>query len=371
MKLPLFLIIIVILTVSGCSGQEKEYAQFFCFPENNGEEITVYGLDLECIHPDVTGISYVGYSGIKGDNIYFADCIFSRLYQFNKEGGFEKIAIHKGNGPHEIPTNRIEGYCISDEGHHYFLDSSTNLYEFDDAFNSVNQLLYYWGKKITNGEICELTDSYVTRWGELINFTVNKGRLYTNIIGESENFNITIPAYYKEARIIEQRDARTGAPISLLGRISPAVGYMTAFQGDFFKITDSGCFVVAYEADDLMYVYDTDYKLKYSFGQPGWNMNKNYTPLSVEDFQNMYIQEIKTKGRYTSLSIYGELTFRTYFTGKPSNETRLQIYNKTTLIGDIQVPDGFKVMGYIDPYYYSNIICDEDLELISIYRFKI
>ena len=81
--------------------------------------------------------------------------------------------------------------------------------------------------------------------------------------------------------------------------------------------------------------------------------------------------EKMTKGRYTSLCVVGDLTFRTYRTGTPKNETRLQIYDRTTLIGDVQVPYGFKVMGYIEPYYYSEFICDEDKETIEIYRFKL
>ena len=41
------------------------------------------------------------------------------------------------------------------------------------------------------------------------------------------------------------------------------------------------------------------------------------------------------------------------------------------LIADVQVPFGFKVMGYIDPYFYSEFICDEDNENLEIYRFKL
>ena len=41
------------------------------------------------------------------------------------------------------------------------------------------------------------------------------------------------------------------------------------------------------------------------------------------------------------------------------------------MIGDVQVPDGFKVLGYIEPYYYSEFVCDENDETIAIYRFKL
>ena len=120
-----------------------------------------------------------------------------------------------------------------------------------------------------------------------------------------------------------------------------------------------------------MYVYDKSFRLKYSFGQKGKDMNQDYLRLSVESFQKELSEEQNTKGRYTSLCIVGDMTFRTYRTGIPQNQTRLQIYEGTTLIGDIQVPEGFKTLGYIEPYYYSEFICDEEKESMELYRFKL
>ena len=100
-------------------------------------------------------------------------------------------------------------------------------------------------------------------------------------------------------------------------------------------------------------------------------MNRDYQELSFENFRNDLEKEMEIRGRYTSLSVVDNLTFRTYITGSPLNETRLQIYDKTTMIGDVQVPDGFKVLGYIEPYYYSEFVCDENDETIAIYRFKL
>lgn len=365
------LIIFLVFLFCGCTERKDSFSGFFCNPENNYIDLTVDSLELECLCPVISGFSYVGYSGISENNLYFADALFANLYQFDKDGNYLNSVIRYGNGPHEIPVNRLQAYCVSSERHHFFLDSSTNLYEFDQNFNLVNRVLYYWNKKITKGDICERTEPYSTAWGENVNLTVHDGLFYTNIYGESDEFNITIPEYYKTARIIEPRDVRTGDPFPLLGRITPAVGYMTPFQKDFFRISDSGDFFVAFEADDLIYVYNSKYKLKYSFGQPGKNMNKDYKTLNVENFYNDLMVEQEIRGRYTSLCVWGDLTFRTYLTGAPDYQNRLQIYDKTTMIGDVLVPSGFKVMGYIDPFFYSEFICDEDNENIEIYRFKL
>lgn len=370
MKKSRFALTCLALILISCINKNDNSSGFFCAPKNNDIDLRVDSLALECIRPEVAGLSYVGFSGIRGDKLFFADALFSCLHQFDKDLDYQGLHIQYGNGPHEIPVSRFEAYCVSDEGHHYFLDSSTNVYEFDEQFDLVNQVFYYWSKKISEGDTPELTDSYATAWGN-INLTVHDGMLYTNISGESEDFNIGVPEYYQVARIIEPRDAKTGVPSPMLGRISPSVGYMTAFQKDFFCVSPVGNFIVAYEADDLIYVYDPDYKIKYSYGQPGKNMNRDYQELSFENFRNDLEKEMEIRGRYTSLSVVDNLTFRTYITGSPLNETRLQIYDKTTMIGDVQVPDGFKVLGYIEPYYYSEFICNEDDETIVIYRFKL
>ena len=49
----------------------------------------------------------------------------------------------------------------------------------------------------------------------------------------------------------------------------------------------------------------------------------------------------------------------------------LQIYKDGVLLGDINVPKGLKVMGYVSPYYYSYVIADEEREIMYMYRFKL
>jgi hypothetical protein len=41
------------------------------------------------------------------------------------------------------------------------------------------------------------------------------------------------------------------------------------------------------------------------------------------------------------------------------------------LIADLSVPKGFKIGGYVAPYYYSQAIADIDKELLIVYRFKL
>ena len=41
------------------------------------------------------------------------------------------------------------------------------------------------------------------------------------------------------------------------------------------------------------------------------------------------------------------------------------------LLADCETPKGFKVVGYIAPYYYSQIIGGEEDGSMTVYRFKL
>lgn len=362
--------VLVILSffLSSCKENGNEKDTFFCKPTNNKVDISINNLSFEELDVNPDNTSYVGFSGIYGNKLFFADRLFSTLYQFDATGKCEGAKILHGNGPSEIPA-RFEDYTISDDGHHFFIGSSTDIYEFDGSFNKVNNYMFL-NKKISEGDVYEKTDFYMTFYSN-VNMTVNDGILYMNVTGGNDDLDMTSKDYYGVSRIIEKRQAATGDIIGYYGRMSPSVGYMTAFQKDFFRINDAGDIFVAYEADDLIYVYDKDFKIKYSFGQSGKSMNRDYLELKVDGFASMLQSEQDTKGRYTSLRVSNGLVFRTYWTGLPNNKTRLQIYDGTTLIGDVDAPDNFKVLGYIAPYYYSEFICDEEAETMKLYRFKL
>jgi hypothetical protein len=63
--------------------------------------------------------------------------------------------------------------------------------------------------------------------------------------------------------------------------------------------------------------------------------------------------------------------FRGYKKGGGAINEGLQIYREHTLIADIDVPVGFKVLGLINGYIYASGEIDEDAGEIYVYRFKI
>jgi len=63
--------------------------------------------------------------------------------------------------------------------------------------------------------------------------------------------------------------------------------------------------------------------------------------------------------------------FRSYKKGADSEYDGLQVYKDGKLLADCETPKGFKVVGYIAPYYYSQIIGGEEDGSMMVYRFKL
>ena len=101
-------------------------------------------------------------------------------------------------------------------------------------------------------------------------------------------------------------------------------------------------------------------------------INKPVILSTFQLFRENCFQNRKDRGFYNGI-IYIEETdilLRTYQKGSETGGG-LQIYKQSVLIGDIDVPESFKVLGYIFPYYYATCGIDEDNERIVLYKFKI
>lgn len=141
-----------------------------------------------------------------------------------------------------------------------------------------------------------------------------------------------------------------------------------------YDIDQNGNFYVTYEADSLIRQYDNDYNELKCFGYAGIDMDLNYkTITTLEESRKNWRNERLTKGYYNWLEYVDEtgLLFRSYQKGETRSTDGLQIYKDGVLIGDVSVPKGLKVMGYIAPYYYSYVIPNEEKEFMYLYRFKL
>jgi hypothetical protein len=84
-----------------------------------------------------------------------------------------------------------------------------------------------------------------------------------------------------------------------------------------------------------------------------------------------YEKDMQGAGFYYWVHHINGYTFRSYKKQGVESQNGLQIYKGETLIGDVEVPANFKVIGYIKPYFVTKIICDEENERAKFYKFKL
>ncbi len=374
MRLFNLIIIFVFILSGGCRNKniDGDYSSFFVLPEENEKNITIQSLNIQTIDLNLPNSSYAGYSGITNSKIFFADKYFCWLYELDEDLNLLGRRMGQGRGPQEIPLKNIMGYTASPDGHHYFVGSTRDLFIYDSTYTIVKNISFIAEPfDPQNDTHYDENDYYSLDYDDLI-LRPYKDHLYFNVIGEEVDFDISYKEYYQNSRVMMELDIDGNRGIErLMGRMSPEVKYMTAFWRHQYDVDKRGNFYVGFEADSLVYVYDNNYRIKYSFGHSGEGMNTDYLEMTLDNYADLVDIERGEKGYYTSLKKIGNYLFRTYKRGGDMDSDRMQIYDGRTLIGDVDVPINFSVMGYIAPYYYSDIIADEEEETIRIRRFRL
>ncbi len=371
---PLLLIAIITLALfSGCSDSRDS---FFTEPNNNQKLIKYDSLSFDVKEILLSNTSYVGYTDIRNDSIYFLDKYFCFLYVIDKEQNIVGRHLGQGRGRNEVPLKNAYGYAIDENGNHILMSTTNDIYTISPVFEYLGTTFYHYfniGNEMN--PVYKQLRHYCPIYEDLyINFF--RGKLYIAVEGSSNDlidFTQVGEKWYKHSRIIMEIDKEKGKVERVFGRISPNVPMCTAVYGHFFKIDEEGNFYVAYQADTLIYKYNNDYNILSAFGFDGVNMTKNYKklPTELKEINTVLFKELEDKGYFTSISLANGYLFRTYRTGGNNNQDRMQIYKDEVLVGDVAIPEQFKVAGYIEPYFYSNIVCNEDSERLTIYKFKL
>ena len=124
--------------------------------------------------------------------------------------------------------------------------------------------------------------------------------------------------------------------------------------------------------DSLIYYYDDKQKLINKFGFAGQEMRCDYQGYSGRDIVRMQADRLKFS-YYDWIEYIDEtgLLFRSYFKNPSCKYDGLQIYGHGDLFGDINVPKGFQVRYYKEPFYYSNVFIDEEANAMWVYKFTL
>lgn len=362
------------------------------------------GIEFEELHLDILKLetiesSYVGFISVSDDSIRFFDERFGWVFVFDEEGVFHQRHLGQGRGPKELPMAGIQFYSPIPAGGHLFVGSSYDFYEFNEHYKRINSSVINWwlfdvpSHELENNPAPENPRSYNPNY-EMGDFRVTSTHAYLPLasgVPEFTSFNFTTDLYALEARILARINIENANVEKVIGRLSPVYYEQDILRpfslGFSFDILNENKFAVTYMVDSLIYIFDEEFSaLQESFGFAGRDMKTNYQRLPSTTnnsvLREYWFNEIMNRGYYTSLNYIKErdLLFRSYQKGNHSESDGLQVYRGNRLIADVDVPKNdnsfasfhhFEVVGYIDPWFYSNAFIDEMGEEITVYRFRI
>jgi hypothetical protein len=373
-------IVLIAITIMGCKNHRSR--EYFISPVNNKKDILFDKIKLDSISIKHIESSYVGFIRIVSNSIYFIDQRFGWVFEFDKNGLFQKRYLGIGRGPEEINTKLIEGYLYLKDGRHIFLGVGNDCHIYKNNFMKDKSFMMdkrYKRAKLGKSEYRpDLPEIYTLAYEKLVLRNFGNSLFFT-VVSEHPVFNfIRKPKeYFEDCRIIMKINLSNGETEDLLGRYSSEYmdnDNLKQISLTSFDIDNNGMFYVQQEADSLIYVYNQDFVIKKSFGFKGTNIEMPKRILTtIDDFRMHYREDRKDKGYYDWIEYIDEtgLLFRSYKKGKNSTSDGLQVYKNDVLIADLDVPKDFRVAGYISPYYYSNAYINEVNETMMIYKFKL
>lgn len=322
--------------------------------------------------------TFEGEMGIHNKNLYFIDYIFCKFFAFDPNGKFLYQSLGTGRGPKETMIGNIRAHTYLDNDELFLYGPYNDVVIFDSKFNTIQDKSYRKiRKKYVVGEHINYDSFELYSMGDPLVCRYYDNSVFINNRSEDPTFNYfqTPDKFVKEFRNITEHNLKKKDTDRLLGKGLPdlyngnsATHYL--FSSVIFDIDRNGNYYVGYMADSLIYKYDKNYNPICSYGFEGINMDKNYLKIeNVDQIRTIGINQYKTKGYYNWIEYIDEIDYlcRSYCKGDNELCDGLQVYDKTTLIAEIDVPKGFKPMGYIKPYLYSKSVVENDNKMY-VYR---
>ncbi|RAI85741.1 hypothetical protein [Algoriphagus yeomjeoni] len=377
--------IFILFIFFGCSPQKPDELSSATNPQLL-KNIVITNLELEQVQFNYEGFVGKGSVELEEDKLLFLDRLSMQVIEFNKDGEFLRIPISNGEGPSEIPV--FQTYT-SYKGRKYFMNGWT-LFEFNESNSLLNRTLLDFShssdiKEVeSNPKVDDIGIYEVKYWGNQLE--VRDGFLYTKIESSNPGFNFVMhKEYYEKAPLYGKVDLNTGKVVELLGK-RPAIyqnySYLPHFDYYFHDFLAEEIYI-SFEPDSLIYILNEDFEVQEAFGNKGVGMDQSYREVStVEDWEDYWRINQTQKGFYKYIKVIpeDELVFRTYTAGNPdpnsfelgTNPQRMQVYHQKRLVGDVEVPNFFSVIGKIGDYYYADGSLDNpDNEEIVVYKFKL
>lgn len=356
-------------------------------------QIQLNALDIDTILLNHPNSSYDGFFAVHSDSIYFLDKLFATATVFDLSGKFVGQHLGKGEGPNEVEG--IRGYIQDTKNHIIFKGYS--VYSFDNNWKKIKHAVLRWEsdksqKELINNPEPDDIGIYEVKY---------KPEMYK--IFDSEYFILntesTHPKFNAYFTSVSQNFYQNAYTFALVNRKSLKIEKLFGHYPDIFQnsnipnyanwyadITPDQVYM-NFEADSLIYVYDKK-SLQPSFclGISGRGMKQNYKATDTYDeAMDRWIEDRVSSGYYTDIEVFDEqeLIFRIYTLGTDESDfqnksvtdehfpKRMQIYYKKKLVGDVQVPNRFTIIGFIDGYFIADGLIDEQNQAMGLYKFKL
>lgn len=341
-------------------------------------------IKMECIKLDSISTSYEIQTSIVNNEIIAVDPYLCYMYRFSADGHLKRRQLGQGHVKNETTIGKIAGHCFSADGKFILIGFQGETSVYDASGNLEKTVITDYNNRskadLKTVDCYNNPIVYAKHYEDLICKEYN-GQVYFNVDMFTPVYNIIDKQtdHIKNVYNIMAVDYSHQGELSLLIKGLPSyyqndTKSKILFTGAHFDLSNKGDIYIAHEADSLVYVYDTNQELKSIYGRAASGIQQDYTKCNnIDDFRDNYMQERSSKGRYTSLEFVDEtnLLFRTYQLSDKAENDRMQIYKEGVLIGNTNIPKGMHVIGYISPYYYSQIMSDEDEQSLKIYRFKL
>lgn len=370
-------LILVVATLAGCNKTKTVFWQGKVF--DAPAEIAYRNVALDRIVLDTVNCSYEGLSGIlENGNIYYIDKYFSYLYEFSPEGRLIERRLGVGRGPKETIIQHIDINAFSKNGELALLGSNVNFDVFDNTYQAQARFVVPYDPTTTDRERFEMysyaRDNFSCRMYEDI--------IYIGMISyvrSSFNYFSHGTDFLQNSFHIGRVDWKKKITMPMMLKGHPDMYFNDSdkyyeFRCVNFDIDRDGNFYVNFEADSMIYKYTLDQRPLVAFGHAGRNMDMNYMPIASLEQVNRDLGKNRLKKGYYGTVEYIDATgylFRSYLKGADAATDGLQIYKDGVLVGDVDVPKGFRVTGYNAPYYYSQVFEDEEAEKLTVYRFRL
>lgn len=377
------IIYFLVLLLSSVSCSKNTVKNMFPSPDVNMREKRniVYKIDTLLIDTTIN-TTFEGNMGVQNNKLYFIDRLFCTLHFFDLSGKISFKTLGIGRGPTETTIGQIYTHTFLNNGYLCLQGTTDDVYLYDSDYKIDISKSYRKSRKPYKlGDKIGYDQFELYSMGYPLVCRSYKNSVFTNNRAEDPTFNYfeKPDIFVKEFRNITEQRLDKKETGRLLGRGMPEIYKNKSdthyiFSSSFFDIDEDGNFFVIYMADSLIYKYDKDYNPLYSFGFEGRSMDKEYISIkTIEDIQGKGVAQYETKGYYTWVEYIVELDYllRSYSKGEKESSDGLQIYQDRTLIADIDVPKGFKPIGYIEPYIFSDAIVDEGKMRMYVYKMKI